>query len=314
MIDFSKALYIKLGEAGIWEPDSIKSGKIRFGWPHIPVEKIINKEWEVVRHLISENYSKRGKKSGSTNDFNILKNICEADEKTVFVTFSNGELYWTIPKQNSISEDGTSKYIETIIPWSDKDINKNKTFELNQISGRITKYQLFMGTCCKIGNDLGEFEYLKQLINDQQSDEFKKLSSSINQLKESLLIPIKHLTPKDFEILVDLIFRNNGWRRTSVLGEVMKFFDLVLEEPFSNKLYGVQIKSSCSANEFKKIADKFVSSYSASYEMLYFVIHTPKNDFASIQEYENVKILGVEELADQVINAGLIRWVMDKIK
>ena len=97
----------------------------------------------------------------------------------------------------------------------------------------------------------------------------------------------------------------------------MKFFDIILEEPFTNKLFGVQIKSSCSGSDFKNYADKFETNYSNDFETLYFVVHTPKN-LENIKklcaQYENVKLLTTTEIADLAINAGLVNWIMDKIK
>ena len=83
----TKAMYIKLGESGIWEKDSIENHKIRFGWKNIPAQLINDSNWEAIKKLIDDNYLTRGKKSGATNDFNALHNICHADEETVFITF-----------------------------------------------------------------------------------------------------------------------------------------------------------------------------------------------------------------------------------
>ncbi len=317
MINFNKAFYIKLGEGGKWEDNSIKTGKIRIGWKNIPLNLIQNNSWEDIRQLVDEDFNSRGKKNGATNDFNALKNICHSDENTVFITFSNGKMYWSLAKSSSIAEDGISKYILTSIPWSDHDIDNTKIFYINQISGRITKYQLYKGTCCKIGSEIGEFDYLTQIINNQVNEDFVKIGESIETLRNSLIKPIQSLIPKDFEILIDLIFRNNGWRRTSVLGEVMKFFDIILEEPFTNKLFGVQIKSSCSNIEFKNYADKFDTNYATDFETLYFIVHTPKyleNLIELSKQYENIRLLTINEIADLVINAGLVKWITDKIK
>jgi hypothetical protein len=228
-------------------------------------------------------------------------------------------MYWTTAKTNSINEDNESKYLLSATAWSDKDVDQSKTFEINQISGRITKYQLFMGTCCKIGNEIGEFDYLKQIINHQESQDSIRLWSSIEQLRNSLIKPIQALIPKDFEILIDLIFRANGWRRTSVLGEVMKFFDLVLEEPFTNKKFGVQIKSRCDVNDFKNYANQFINDYSDTFDKFYFIVHSPKNieqmkEVCKQYDSDEIQLLFVEEIAEYVINAGLIKRIMDKIK
>lgn len=46
---------------------------------------------------------------------------------------------------------------------------------------------------------------------------------------------LRELHWKDFETLVDLLFRQAGWRRLSMLGETMKYADLELEEPINHE-------------------------------------------------------------------------------
>jgi len=62
---------------------------------------------------------------------------------------------------------------------------------------------------------------------------------------------------KDFETLVDLLFRQAGWRRLSVLGETMKYADLELEEPITTERYQVQIKSAADTADFARYRGQF---------------------------------------------------------
>jgi hypothetical protein len=314
-MNITKALYIKLGEGGLWADDSIKNGRIRFGWKNINIKYIKNNNWEQIKELVEADYKNRGKKTGASNDFNALKNICEANEETVFITFYSGKMYWCTAKSGTISEDDKSKYVLTSIGWSCSDINRSRVFEINQISGRLTKYQIFMGTVCSVGNKIGEYDYLCNIIQGIESHDYEKLINAITELKNALVNPIKNLTPKDFEILVDLIFRNNGWKRTSVLGEVMKFFDIVLEEPFSRKLHGVQIKAACSLQTYEKYVDEFLKKYSEDFSTFFFAVHTPSSTLEKhIEKNEKVKILDIKELSGLVISSGLVDWVLDKTK
>jgi len=149
-MEINKAIYIKLGESGCFEKDSIDSNKIRFRWKDIPIDLIKNNDWVKINKLIADDFQARGKKNGAKNDYNALKNICTADDKTVFITFYSGKMYWCTPKENTLYEDGKSKYIETKIAWSSENIQKTRTFELDKISGRLTKYQRFMATTCSV--------------------------------------------------------------------------------------------------------------------------------------------------------------------
>jgi hypothetical protein len=42
------AYYIKLGRAGIWEKDSIDTGKLRFGWHRQKLEDVRCGRWDVI--------------------------------------------------------------------------------------------------------------------------------------------------------------------------------------------------------------------------------------------------------------------------
>ena len=225
-------------------------------------------------------------------------------------------MWWTKIKCNSIKQDDISKYFETLIPWSDKSIN-GRLFELNSISGRLTKLQGFMGTVCSVGNTFREFDYLKNIINGNETKEYLELAVAKEQLKNLLIPAIKNLTPYDFEILIDLIFRGIGWKRTSVVGAQMKNLDLVLEEPFSHKLHAVQIKSKSNLPQLKKYIESFKTSYSDVFESFFYFLHTPDEgieNFAKENSEENIRIVLVEKIADYTIDYGLINWVMEKAR
>lgn len=315
-MNISKAFFIKLGKSGIWEEDSIYNNRIRIGWEIIPLELIEKQEWEQINIKIKEDFEARKKKTGWTNDFNALKSICTADSDTVFITFYGGKMWWTKIKCNSVKQDETSKYFETSIPWSDRSIN-GRLFELNGISGRITKLQGFMGTVCSVGNTLGEFEYLKNIINGNETKEFLELVKAKKQLKTALIPAIRNLTPYDFEILIDLIFREIGWKRTSIVGAQMKDLDLVLEEPFSHKLHAVQIKSKSNLPQLRKYIESFNSSYKNDFESFFYFVHTPDDGiekFVATNTEENIRIVLCDKIADYVIDYGLIKWIMEKTK
>jgi hypothetical protein len=53
--------------------------------------------------------------------------------------------------------------------------------------------------------------------------------------------------------LVDLVFRQAGWQRLSVLGETMKFTDMDLLEPVTGDQYQVQVKSAATLADLESI-------------------------------------------------------------
>ena len=311
-IKFAKAYYIKLGVRGFWEEDSIRSGKIRIGWGDTKLEDIQKGNWDKIKKEIQEDFRARNKKTGDVKDFNALKNIYDADSNAVFVTFHNSKLWWCRVRDETgmdrIKEDGTSKYREVGGKWSDKDID-GKVLLSHQISGKLSKYQRFPATCCEVE----EIDHLRRLINAEHSPEYKFISEAKKELRSRVEAGIKLLYWKDFEILVDLVFSQAGWRRVSVLGGTMKYFDLVLKEPITNKLYGVQIKSAATSGDFKKYAERFTNG---EFEKLYFVVHSANNEKLSedSKDYKNVELIFADELAKMVVDGGLVGWLMEKIQ
>ena len=162
---------------------------------------------------------------------------------------------------------------------------------------------------------MNEFNYLKQIINDIETNEYKNLLDAKETLKKSLIPAIKNLTPKDFEILVDLIFRNFGWKRTSVLGESMKFFDIILEEPLKKTLHGVQVKSRAKFSDFEKYRNEFLEYYQDEFTSFFFVVHTPDKKLENYFEgVENIYKFTIDEISDYAIDSGLINWIMEKAR
>jgi len=310
------ALYIKLGEGGCWEKDSIENGKIRIGWKNIPLDLIKNNEWDKIRKLHDDEHKDQPNKKGvATTDFNALQKIIRADDRTVFITFFSGKMYWCVAKNGSINEDSISKYVETEINWSDKSINAERMFTIDTISGRLAKYRGYRATCCSVGNNLNEFEYLTKIISNIETSEYKNVFEAKEKLKASLVPAIKNLIPGDFEILVDLIFRNFGWKRVSVLGKTMKFFDIMLEEPLKKTLHGVQIKSKAGFADYEHYKNEFIENYQNDFGYFFFVVHTPDKKLKDyIEKTDNIYKFTIEEIADHAIDSGLTGWIMEKAR
>jgi hypothetical protein len=119
------------------------------------------------------------------------------------------------------------------------------------------------------------------------------------------------LHPKDFEILVDLIFRQAGWQRVSVLGETQKLIDLDLLSPVTSERYAVQVKSKANRAEFESYKQKFADMQ--GYTRCYFVVHTPSTDLVEAKApTDTIKLLQPKDVARLAAKYGLADWVIDK--
>lgn len=310
-VNFEKAYYLKLGRGNKWAENSISNNLIRIGWANQRVGDISNGNWEIIKkQLLSET----GNQGVATRDLNALKNIV-SEENIVFITFYGSKMYWCRPLKGSISSDKISKYLKVDGKWHCTDITEKTVFYVNQISGKLSKYQGFRATCCQVGNQFDELNHLKRLINNEKSDEYSDMIDHRTKLCQIVEKQIQQLHPKDFEILIDLIFRQAGWRRQSVLGETMEFFDLILEEVISNMVYGIQIKTKSSRKEFFKYVEEYNEKYFEEYDKFIYIVHSPDSNLEKyVNPYDNIELWDTQKLSNLVLEFGLMNWILKKIK
>lgn len=303
MITFEHAFYIKLGAGGAWAENAIGHGLIRLGWPGIPLNEILAGDWHAIRARLAAEHSNKGT---VTADTERLRDLATSTPRDVWITFHQSRLWWGRMADSPIEEDEISKFRRLSSAWSDSD-SSGRVLLANQIPGRISQMQGFRGTVCSVR----EREALARLLNGESSPAFVELQSRRDALAAAVVPAIQELHWKDFETLVDLVFRQAGWRRRSVLGETMKFADLELEEPITRDSYQIQIKSRADVSDLHAYAAEFSSR---GFRKLYFVVHSPTAALRSISTTEDVELVLPERLAEMVVDNGLLGWLSDRIR
>jgi hypothetical protein len=122
---------------------------------------------------------------------------------------------------------------------------------------------------------------------------------------------IKALHPRDFELLVEIIF-SRTWRRIGQAGGVEKFVDIIFEDPLNpHKRIAIQVKSQTS---IKQIEEYCYDRQMERYEKLFFVFHTPdgKELLSKVSLPDNVEIVDGDRLANLVVDSGLVHWLKEK--
>lgn len=305
-VKFNRAYYLKLGEQGRWEDVLCEGEKARIGWKNISLIDIQQKRWDKIKGEIESDFELRGKRNGATQDFNALKIFCEATELDIFITFFDGKLYWCKLDNSEIQEDSVSKYRITKIKWRCKDIFGNILYT-NKISGRISKTQGFRATLCSID----ELDSLKRIINSEKSPLIINIESKRKELCELITKALNELHWKDLEILADLIFRQTGWRRISLIGGKMKYIDMELEDVITKERYQVQVKASANKQDFEEYAEKFNG---LDYRRMFFVVFNPDNSLIQYNNrFENIQLILGAELSELIIDLGLVNWIVQKI-
>ena len=304
-LDFKNAYYIKLGSGGKWEESSIRENKVRIGWADLTVEEINQRNWDTLKEKYQHRYKN---KSSATVDINALKTIVESTADDIWITFHASQLWWCRVGEPGIFKDEISKYRKMAGRWNNHDIH-DQPLIINQIPGSISQVQGFQGTMCSVK----AVDNLRRLLNNQPSQAFQAISAAKKGLIEEVERGLKGLHWKDFETLVDLVFRNAGWRRTSVIGETMKFVDMELEEPITGDLYQVQVKSAATVGDFEEYIQNFSSG---SFRKFYFVVHSPEEKLANYQGMrdESIELILPRQLAQMVVDFGLTDWLLKKIR
>ena len=175
-INPSDVYYIKLGRGGKWEHESIKENQIlKFGYSKISHELCLRGEWDEIR------------------------------EDVIWITFHANLLWWCFSKPEITTIERDKKIRPVIDKWRCTDINDYE-LRTDRLRGSLVSIQAFRGTICSVK----DAEYVINKINGKTPDYVEKAHKTLRKLSNRLEEVIKHLDWKDFEILIDLIFRQAG--------------------------------------------------------------------------------------------------------
>jgi len=304
-IPIQNAYYVKLGESGKWEESSITESKVRIGWVRQSLADINNRKWKQIHRQIDKYAENKGK---ATTDTRALQLFTESTLNDIWITFYQSHLWWCRLAKGKVRKDRLSKYRKVEDSWSKVDVEDNPLL-IETIPGSISKLQRFQGTICRVR----ELDDLRRLINHEFSPEYSGIFHSREHLVSDVEQGLKRLHWKNFELLIDLIFRQSGWRRISFVGKSKEFSDIDLEDPITGDLYQVQIKSEATDRDFKAYAESFSVG---KYRRLFFVVHSPDDKLirAKVDEYPDVELILARKVAEMVVDLGLLQWVMSKIQ
>lgn len=302
MVDFQKAYFIKLGRRGRYEGDCIKDGILRLGFNNPYHDECLKGNFDSIRQW----FEGKGKAKGViTAIVNQIRAFYESGEDHLWITFYKRKLWWAFAAPG-IEQLGDGSRIRKVRDgWKSTDVN-SEVLSVDKISGRLTKVQMFQGTICEVK----ENKYLWGKINAIVSPEVDRAKKSMSELVDSALPLIKSLTWKDFELLVDLLFVNAGWKRLEVLGKTEKDIDLDLMMPINGRRAFVQIKSSSTQAEFDKYLHTFTEN--DMYHEMYFVVHTLKKELQFKNCERPVTVINDKALSKLVVNSGMFEWLIEK--
>jgi len=225
-IKADQAYFIKLGGGGLWERPAIESGCLMLGYHELPHALCLEGRWDQLR----ECFGPTADPGAVTRHINQVRCFYEAPEDAIWVTFHADSMWWCRSAEGVEVDVNGTKLRKALGGWSNKDLHGRELFK-SQLSGKLLAVESFRGTICSVS----ERPYLLHKLNGTLEPHVEAARSDFNRLVESVIPVIKDLHFKDFETLVDLIFRQSGWQRTGVSGETVKDIDLDLISPITKE-------------------------------------------------------------------------------
>jgi hypothetical protein len=266
------------------------------------VEAARSGDWSSVEKILLGISS--GKVGTAKNHARQVRLFFEADEDTLWITFFQHRLWWCFSTQTiSRTVDGHARAV--IGRWSSLDA-QGRPLRTSGLSGRLTAIQGFRGTLCA----LRDVDYLHTRLRGETPAPVRAAETARTAFEETIRRLIKMLPWHDFELFVDLLFRQAGLQRTSQLGATIKDIDLDLLSPLTDERYAVQVKSAAGRDELARLQDAF--SHPHDYSRIYLVVHSPDQALGREVVHEPFELLGPNELAKLAVRHGLGEWLMGR--
>lgn len=300
-ITAERVRYIKLGSRGDKEAWCFSNNFIYIGFgsdKHFPL--CINNDWD---GLIGA-YRAEGR-SKPTQARNQVKTFFDDDGSILWVTFSGQKMWWAFvdPSQTPQAIDGGSTRLVRGT-WNDKDIC-GRELAIERISGHLSQLVGYRATSCNVK----DIDYVLRLINDEPDSDAITAQAQIIALKSTILKLIQKLQPADFELLVDILFTQSGWRRFSPLGETQKTIDMAVILPTTGERAIIQVKSRA---EQRDLDEEYMPAFRQMQQFgkMFFVYHSGY----ITSDNPAIRLIGPDDISDLVINSGLMMWVVDRVK
>ncbi len=296
----STVRYIKLGECGRWFEDCIAQGLLRFAEP-IPHDLAAKGDWDAVRALyIAQGSAKPG------NALSELRTFCEQGPECLWITIGRGRLWWAFAERDVQDAGNGERIRRTLGGWSSQDVH-GAPLMLTGLSSRLTKTAGYPRTICGLEPDVEA--YLLRRLNCDEDPLQGRAEAAKAELLEIAETLVSDLHWRDFEVLVDLIFADSGWRRVGAVGGgAQADSDLILQQTATGERALVQVKSSADAAVFEDYLRRFRAQ--RDIDRLFFVCH-------SFRGSKPLQTIGVHvwlrsEVAQKAIKAGLLDWLLER--
>lgn len=243
-------------------------------------------------------------------DVRELRDFYELDD-CLWITIADGHLWWAygigaVEPTGDNLPDRPVRFRRALDGWHRENM-RGEPLALHSLSSALTKMAAYRRTICSV-------KQLDHLLRKLRGDDLAIVMRS-RQLRADLEVCaaqlIEPLDPRDFEILVDLIFTRGGWQRLSAVGHGEADLDLLLTNPTINELAWVQVKSSADQRTLDDYRERFLRHGTA--DRFYFVCHSPHGPL-TMPEIPGWHLLTGADLARSALLAGLLDWLIARAR
>jgi hypothetical protein len=306
-VDPKVVRYIKLGRGGGWERECLETAIARFGYGTERDGRFAAASEGRWDDLV-EAFRAEGKAPGTATRFaNDAKHFFRDEQLTLWITFSGQQMWWAFldPTPPERHPDGKGTFRRVAGGWSSNDLRGDK-LTTDRLAGSLTKLAAYRSTTFAL--DATTAGYVVRRINGDRSPEIERAVAATEAMRASARELIAMLEPRDFELLVDLVFSSSGWRRLGAVGGTQKTLDLDVQLPSTGERAFIQVKSSTSDRELAEYVAQLDDL--GPYRRMFFVYHSGR---VRDPEDGRVVVVGPDKLAELVVDAGLVGWLVGKV-
>ena len=303
-------MYIKNGAGGRWWKVARDEGQVHADWKHVPSALLETADFPAIEPIIRSSW---GFKPGATQNINALRSLIDRPSQYLWVTLESEALWWcTVHDKIQINPEGETKerghfWLNCALPWSNYSLGHQRFLAASELPGIIVDTLEFKGV---VSEPHGWREILRVIHNREDADARAAAAARLGyELAVAKLIA--RLQTKDFELLVDLVLSRTGWMRVAKLGGVTKGVDIEVENPSTNEIAFVQIRSVATQTTLDDYVSRF-KNRTDRYHRMIFVVHTPRGNLKPPTELP-VQVWTEKDISDLVVRLGLGDWVAKRV-
>ncbi len=309
--NFPKSVrYVKNGEGGKWWSAAKRDAQIHAGWTTVPRNLLQSADIARIRELDPRLFGRT--QGAATSDRNALFALLDRPSQHLWVTFQDGDMWWcTVQDTIQVNPDEQSGergnfWLTCATPWTNRSLN-GRALAMSDLPGTVTSTAGFRATVCTPRS----WEQILRAVRDEMDPDCVAASQARQAYEASLQQLVRRLSPKDFEVLIDLILSRDGWARIATLGGTREGIDLEVENAAAGEIAFVQVKSRADQGVLSDYVTRFAARRER-YARMIFAVHTVDGALVSPPE-SPVQIWSGPRIAELVVRSGLGDWLAKRI-